>query len=157
MKLITYTLAGLIFLSCNSNQQESKGEWISGTKTEQLKTIEKHLRGFDIAMIEVDYRYQGLYWAGKDNNWDYANYQLDKIKLTIENALQRRPKRANSAENFLQNVLPEMKKSLESKDTAIFNKTFEILTLNCNGCHAAEQVPFFTVKPPVQRFSSIRK
>jgi len=157
MKLITCTLTILILLSCKNNQQEAKGEWISGTNEEQLKTIEKHFRGFDIAMIEVDYRYQELYWAGKDNNWDYASYQLDKIKLTIENALQRRPKRANSAENFLQNVLPEMKKSLGSKDTAIFNKTFEILTLSCNSCHIAEKVPFFTVKPPVQRFSSIRK
>lgn len=157
MKFITCTLTFLILLSCKNNQQEAKGEWISGTNEEQLKTIEKHFRGFDIAMIEVDYRYQELYWAGKDNNWDYASYQLDKIKLTIENALQRRPKRANSAENFLQNVLPEMKKSLGSKDTAIFNKTFEILTLTCNSCHAAEKVLFFTVKPPVQRFSSIRK
>jgi len=157
MKLIKYILPILIFLSCKNNQQEPKGEWISGTKEEQLKTIEKHFRGFDMAMIEVDYRYQELYWAGKDNNWDYANYQLDKIKLTIENALQRRPKKGNSAEIFLQNVLPEMKKSLESKDTAIVIKTFEILTLNCNSCHVAEKVPFFTVKPPIQRFSSIRK
>ena len=157
MKSITFTLTILILLSCRNNQQAAKGEWISGTNEEQLKTIEKHLRGFDIAMIEVDYRYQELYWAGKDNNWDYASYQLDKIKLTIENALQRRPKRINSAENFLQNVLPEMKKTLQSRDTAAFTKTFEMLTLNCNRCHIAENVSFFTVKPPVQRFSSIRK
>lgn len=151
------TLAILIVLSCKNNQQEPKGEWITGNKEEQLKTIEKHFRGFDMAMVEVDYRYQELFWAGKDNNWDYANYQLDKIKLTIENALQRRPKRANSSENFLTNILPEMKKSVDTKDTAIFNKSFEVLTLNCNSCHAAEKVPFFTVKPPLQRFSSIRK
>jgi hypothetical protein len=157
MKLIACTIAVLFFLSCKNNQQDAKGEWIGGTKEEQLKIIEKHLRGFDMAMIEVDYRYQELFWAGKDNNWDYASYQLDKIKLTIENALQRRPQRANSAENFLQNVLPEMKKSVESKDTAIFITTFKILTLNCNKCHVAEKVPFFTVEPPVQRISSIRK
>ena len=29
-----------------------------------------------------------------------------------------------------------MKKSLECKDTAIFNKGLQILTINCNSCHA---------------------
>lgn len=157
MRIRFIVLLLVIILSCKNNQSNPQGEWIKGSEEEKIKTIEKHFRGLDLAMIEADYRYQELFWAGKDNNWDYASYQLDKIKLTIENALQRRPKRANSAENFLQKILPEMKKSLESKDTAIVNKTFEILTLNCNSCHVAEKVPFFTVKPPIQRFSSIRK
>ena len=108
-------------------------------------------------MVETDYRYQELYWAGHDENWEYAEYQLDKIKLAIENGLVRRPKRAQSAEHFLTSVLPEMKKSVESKDTALFNQSFQVLTAHCNICHGMEKVLFFTVKIPTDRQSSIRK
>ena len=133
------------------------GDWIKGNDEEQLKTIEKHFRGLDMAMIEIGYRYRELFWAGKDQNWEYAAYQVDKIKLSLENALQRRPQRAKSAQSFLQTILPEMKKSVESRDTMLFNNNFEILTLNCNSCHVAEKVPYFNVQPPSQRFLSIKE
>jgi hypothetical protein len=138
-------------------KQTAQGDWIKGTETDQVKLIEKHFRGFDNAMVETDYRYQELYWAGQDENWDYANYQLTKIKLAIENGLQRRPLRAKSAEVFLTDVLPEMQKSVAAKDTAIFNENFKLLTIGCNNCHTLEKLSFFKVKIPTQRQSSISK
>jgi CRISPR/Cas system CSM-associated protein Csm2 small subunit len=108
-------------------------------------------------MVETGYRYQELYWAGQDQNWEYAEYQLEKIKIAIANGLERRPKRAKSAQHFLTYVLPEMKKSLEKKDTKIFNKNFKTLTLNCNSWHAMEKVPFFSVQIPTDRQSPIKK
>lgn len=153
---ITVITSFLAFQSCNK-EKNIQGDWIKGTELEKLKTIEKHFRGFDNTMVETGYRYQELYWAGQDENWDYANYQLEKIKTTIENGLERRPKRAKSAEHFLNYVLPEMQKSVHSKDTAIFNKEFQTMTINCNSCHAIEKVPYFTVKKPIDRQSPIHK
>jgi hypothetical protein len=146
----------LVFQSCNK-EKTIQGDWIKGTELEKLKTIEKQFRGFDNTMVETGYRYKELYWAGQDENWDYANYQLEKIKLTIENGLERRPKRAKSAEHFLNHILPEMQKSIRNKDTAIFNKKFQTMTINCNSCHAMEKVPYFMVKPPIERQSPIQK
>jgi len=149
----------LFVFSCNvqnADKPAGPGGWLKGNVDEKFETIAGQLRGFDVAMMETGYRYQELYWAGRDENWDYAKYQLEKIKLSIENGLERRPKRAKSAEHFLSNVLPEMQKTVEAKDTAAFNRNFEILTVNCNNCHAMEQVPFFTVKTPVERQSPIR-
>ena len=146
-----------VLFACNNKSEVSQGDWIKGTELEKIKTIEKQFRGFDNAMVETGYRYQELYWAGKDENWEYADYQLEKIKIAIENGLQRRPKRAKSAEHFLNYVLPEMQKSIQRKDTVIFNKGFQTLTINCNSCHAMEKVPFFNVQIPTERQSPIRK
>jgi len=52
-----------------------------GTEQEKINTIEKQFRGFDNAMVETGYRYQELYWAGQDENWEYADYQLEKIAI----------------------------------------------------------------------------
>ena len=41
--------------------------------------IEKHLRGLDVAMTEIGYRYGELHVAARERNWDYAKYQTEKI------------------------------------------------------------------------------
>ena len=156
-KIVVIFVILLTAFSCNENPKSAQGNWIKGTEQEKINTIEKQFRGFDNAMVETGYRYQELYWAGQDENWEYADYQLEKIKTAIENGLERRPKRAKSAEHFLNYVLPEMQKSVASKDTVIFNKEFKMLTVNCNSCHAMEKVPFFTVNIPTERQSPIRK
>ena len=130
--------------------------WLKGNEQEKFETIAHQLRGFDLAMVETGYRYQELYWAGQDQNWDYAKYHLEKIELAIKNGLERRPKRAPSSEHFLSVILPEMQKAINSKDTLEFDRNFQALTTNCNSCHAMEKVPFFNVQIPTQRNSPNR-
>lgn len=159
MKKIVVTIWIITLMGCKEqkNNYPVQGKWIKGTNEEQIKIIENQFRGFDNAMIETGYRYQELYWAGQEQNWDYANYQLNKIETAIKNGLERRPKRAKSAEYFLTYVLPQMKESLDEKDVKIFNKAFETLTTNCNNCHSMEKVPYFSVKIPKHKQSPITK
>jgi len=158
-KLAAYSfLFPLALFSCKEQTPPvNQGQWIKGNEEEKIEIIERQFRGFDNAMIETGYRYQELYWAAQDRNWDYAKYQLEKIKVAIENGLQRRPKRAASAEHFLTVVLPGMQKIVEDKDSVNFGTNFETLTVNCNACHQKENVAYFTVKTPVERQSPIRK
>ena len=158
MKHFIIIIIAIGFLACNSQTEikTAQGYWIKGTEQEKVNIIEHQFRGFDKSMVEVGYRYQELYWAGEDGNWDYANYQLDKIKRVIDDGLERRPKRAKSAEHFLTKILPEFKAALKSKDTQLFNKSFKAMTISCNRCHTKEKVPFFTVGVPTDRQSPIR-
>lgn len=112
-----FTILVLNPVSCRGKGPESigaQGKWIKGTEEEKLKAIDNPFRGFDKAMVETGYRYQGLYWAGQDENWEYAYYQLEKIKTAIESGLERRPKRAASASHFLTRALPEVEEAVEA-------------------------------------------
>lgn len=159
MKKIIQT--GLIILisgtlSCinrNKDQSEVPGNWLKGNETQKFETVSKHLRGFDIAMVETAYRYQELYWTGKDHNWGYAEYQSKKIRTAIENGLERRPKRAGSAKSFLNVALPDMDSAIASRDTMKFRQAFNALTSHCNACHVLEEVPFIKVSIPSARHS----
>lgn len=153
----------ILIFSCNDVQENNNnsavgpGGWLKGSSDEKFETVAGQLRGFDATMVEVGYRYQELYWAGQDENWDYASYQIEKIETTLKTGFERRPKREKSGTHFLNYVLPEMKKTIESRDTTNFNKGFVMLTSNCNSCHTMEKVPFFTIKVPTDRQSPIRK
>ena len=161
--LILIATVIILVFSCNDVQESTNNEavgpggWLKGSSNEKFETVASQLRGFDATMVEVGYRYQELYWAGQDENWDYASYQVEKIETTLKNGFERRPKREKSGTHFLNYVLPEMKKTIESNDTASFNKGFVMLTSNCNSCHTMEKVPFFTIKVPTDRQSPIRK
>jgi hypothetical protein len=118
--------------------------------------VSQHLRGFDMTMVETGYRYAELYWAGADRNWGYAEYQLDKIRQTVELGIQRRPKRAASARLFLDTAVPALQRALDGKDPAAWDRQFTFFTAACNVCHAMEQVPFIAVHPPEQRLSTVK-
>lgn len=122
MKWSISITALLLLWSCGNNQEQNQGKWIKGTEQEKLETIENQFRGFDMTMVETGYRYQELYWAGQDENWEYADYQIEKIRKASENGLEKRLKRAKSAEHFLTIALSEMEKALEKRDTVVFNK-----------------------------------
>ena len=46
-----------------------EGGWLAGTADQKFDTVAKHLRGFDMAMVETGYRYSEVYWAAQDSNW----------------------------------------------------------------------------------------
>jgi hypothetical protein len=82
---------------------------------------------------------------------------VEKIRLAIENGLERRPKRAASAQPFLAGPLAGTAEAIAARDPKLFAERFEALTAGCNACHATEKVPFFEVRPPDHRISPVRR
>jgi hypothetical protein len=125
---------------------------LAGSNDERFARVAKHLRGFDMAMVETNHRYAELYWAGKDRNWEYAEYQIKKIQTAVANGAERRPKRAKSAE-MLDAAVLAVKDAIAKREPAAFDKAFGVLTDTCNACHQAEKMPFIRVAPPPVRTS----
>ena len=150
----TLLLSGLI-----ANNYSTSSEWLMETNTtqEKFKKIQKQFRGFDLAMVEVGYRFNSFYFAIKDENYPLANYQWDKIKKSIENGIERRPKRAKNSKNiFLDTQYISMKKALEKKDSKLIWQEYNSTKVNCNACHMAENVPFIHVIDPKHRWQPIK-
>lgn len=129
-------------------------DWLRGDVDTRFRLVAKHLRGFDMAMVEVGHRYVELYWAGRDRNWGYAEYQLGKIETAVANGVERRPKRAASA-GMLDGPVAGMRTAIASEDSASFERAFTILTDTCNACHQAERVSFIHVRRPEARLSPV--
>lgn len=129
--------------------------WLArGSVEERFAVVASQLRGFDVAMVEVGYRYGELYWAGRDGNWEFSAYQIEKIRTAMRNAIQRRPARGASAQ-VLEGVIPGVEAALRARDRGQFTRSFDALTQSCNACHKAERVGFITVAPPSIRHSVV--
>lgn len=149
--------AMVITWGCSSPGPRASGPaWLASDPDERAVQLERHLRGLDVAMIETGYRYAELVFAARDANWDAAAYQVDKIRLALENAIERRPKRAPTTRAFLDGPLAATREAVVARDPEQVAERLEVLTVACNACHAAEQVAFFEVKPPEVRVSPVR-
>lgn len=159
ISLQIFTLAYSVYsiMSCSPDVEIIEGNWLKGTHQEQINSIEIQFRGMDKTMLEIGYRYQELYWSGQDENWPYAEYQLNKIEKSLRLGLQRRPKRKESAKYFLNTAIPELKKTINSKQKNDFNTAFNTFRLNCTSCHNLEGFSTFKIEIPKEKQSPIRK
>jgi hypothetical protein len=125
--------------------------WLKALPPEkQVEAIDRQLRGFDMAMFEVNYRYIEMYFAGMEGNWDYALYTGEKMAWAIQNGFERRPRRRANAEGiFFQEAYPKVLEAIRKKDIALFKERVDVLRHACNACHVAEKVPFIRIGIPV--------
>ncbi len=159
MKLVLLLFLFFTYTLSAQNNYSTKSNWLLETKTdeEKFKKIQKQLRGFDLAMVEVGYRFNTFYFAIKDKNYDLAQYQLDKIKKAMENGIERRPARKKNSEiMFLNRQYKMISTALKSKDTQLIEEEYGNTKNSCNACHKAERVPFIKVIDPKYRWQPIQ-
>lgn len=139
----------------NTTSIQPDTAWLlAGDMEQRFTQIAGQLRGLDVAMVETGYRYGELYWAGRDQNWQLAQYQVNKIRVSLAKGVERRPKRAASA-RMLEPALLGVEDALAAGSARAFAEQFELLTTTCNNCHAAEGVRFIHVQPPAFRACSV--
>lgn len=155
--LPTAMILVLIFANaCQQKQEETyETEWLGNTKEELLENIEFQFQGFSRTMNEVNYRYQELYWAGKEENWDYAEYQREHIWEAMEQGYMRRPEHEKSGRIFMENALPAMEETIQERILEDFEEQFKSMTDICNACHHMEEVAFIKIVEPTIKTSVV--
>lgn len=157
-KLVS-TAACVLLLSAAAIAQSPPAEknvndWLLNAPgdADRFKLLQQYLRGFDQPMWEVGQRYESVYQALADKNFELAEYHWEKIKLTIEMGYLKRPKRqANSDAMFLKNVFEPMQAALKAKDEKKAWDNFGTVRLACMSCHEAEKVTFMNNQPMFRR------
>jgi len=159
--LFSLFIISQIAFSCQNKAEEKSTAvgldgWLEGTTEEKLDEVAHQLGGFSRTMVEVGYRYSELYWAAMDENWGYADHQIEHIIEAMEDGLKRRPLRAASAEGFMKETLPYMESLIEKEDKEEFLKGFQMFTSACNACHAKEGESAIMIQAPLNRTSPVR-
>jgi hypothetical protein len=116
--------------------------------TARFRLLQQELRGFSMAMIEVGERYTRLYDALADSNFEFAAYQLEKIREAIVNGYTRRPgRRPNAEKEFLSIVYQPALDTFKSRDAAKSWEAFSAVRKACMSCHEAERLTFMNNQP----------
>jgi hypothetical protein len=159
-------LAGLCIAvsveTCAAQSQPNPNDWLlnAPNDTERFRLLQNYLRGFSMPMWEVGERFQRLYDALGDKNYDFATYQWEKIREAIVLGYTKRPgRRANADSELVGKLYEPTREAFKSGDAARAAQAFSAARNACMSCHEKERVAFMnnqplfrlTEKPPLPR------
>jgi hypothetical protein len=106
-------------------------------------------------MTATQLRHAKLWFAGKQNNWDLAAYEIDEIKEGLEAAATLFPTFedipvAEMIKTIIDPRIEELEKAVRAKSSAKFSVAFDELTSGCNSCHAGANKPFIRIQRPTE-------
>ena len=67
-----FLVGAALVVGCQS-ASVTGGGWLPKPAEARWDAVAIHLRGLDVAMVEIGCRYGELYWGGLDQNWGYAD------------------------------------------------------------------------------------
>jgi hypothetical protein len=106
-------------------------------------------------MTATQLRHAKLWFAGKNNNWALAGYEIDEIKEGLEDAARLHPTLdgvpvAEMVKTIIVPRLERLEKAVEGKNSTQFIAAFDELTNGCNSCHAGAGKPFIRIQRPTE-------
>ncbi len=116
---------------------------------------ESYEPGLGEFMTATQLRHAKLWFAGKQNNWDLAAYEIDEIKEGLEDAARLHPTFdgvpvAEMIKTIIDPRIEKLEKAIRAKSSAKFVVAFDELTSGCNSCHAGANKPFIRIQRPTE-------
>ena len=145
--LIVLLFAGL--LACN--QQTDHGGQDLQNQIDSLRNKINHAYspGVGEFMSAIQMHHAKLWFAGKNENWELANFEMEEIRESLDDIQQYC---ADSPSiKPLPMIFPPLdsvKLAISEKNAGMFKSSFNLLTNTCNNCHKAANHAFNVIRIP---------
>jgi hypothetical protein len=149
MKIAFYLLAIMTVASACKQQTHNTGSLQDRIDSLEKKLAHTYKPGFGEFMSSIQIHHAKLWFAGMNQNWELADFEMHEIAETIDAIREYQPEREESKKvDMLEPSLDAVNDALQKKDSALFNSSYILLTNSCNNCHKAVNFGFNIVKIP---------
>lgn len=138
----------LVFSSCqNSSKNYQKLE----TEIDSLQTqLNKSYKpGFGEFMSNIQMHHMKLWFAGKNENWPLAGFEINEIRENFEDITQYCKDRPETKlVGMIDQPLKNVNSAIRQKNLPQFKQNFKVLTNTCVSCHKATNHEFIHIQIP---------
>jgi hypothetical protein len=155
MKTLVILISALVLVSCTqSNEKISQLQ--NQIDSLQKRLTETYKPGFGEFMTYVQSHHAKLWFAGQNENWKLADFEIHEIMEAVENVKKFATDRKESKLiGMITPALDTVNLAIQQKNLLFFRKSYNSLTNTCNLCHRAANFEFNLVKTPeTQTFSN---
>ena len=119
----------------------------------RLKALEAAAPGVGTIMSSVQLHFAKLYFAGKAQNWQLAEFELHEVEENLDKAVTLRPEEQGTNlvglnDGFKQTQLAALNRAAQNKDWSAFQSAYTEAIGVCNGCHEETTRPFIVITVP---------
>jgi hypothetical protein len=110
--------------------------------------------GFDDMMtMMIQPRHIKLYYAGQEENWVLARFQMNELRAAFGRIGDTIPDFGffpvdDAVEATMTEPFTQMQAAIDASDPQAFGAAYTAVTEACNACHQAMHFPFLVVKEP---------
>lgn len=155
MKYILITILVFGLFACNQGKDNTQ------VLQNRIDTLEQKLAntykpGLGEFMSGIQTHHSKLWFAGQNQNWKLADFEIHEIMEAIEDIQKYQTERKESQMiSVINPALDSVKLAIDQKDPALFKSSYTLLTSSCNNCHREAHFEFNVVKiPDTQSFSN---
>ena len=115
----------------------------------ELKLAESYKPGFGEFMSGIQAHHSKLWFAGQNQNWKLADFEIHEIMEAIEDIQKYETDRPESKLiKMIEPAIDSMNRAISQKNQVQFKRSYTYLTNTCNACHKAANFEFNVVKIP---------
>ena len=155
MKRTLTILFAFVLFSCN---QPTDNTTVLQNRIDSLekKLANTYKPGIGEFMSGIQAHHIKLWFAGQNQNWKLADFEVSEITGTIEDIKNYRAEQKESKLiGMINPALDSINNAIQQKNPALFKSSYLLLTNTCNNCHIATNFEFNVIKiPETQPFSN---
>jgi hypothetical protein len=154
MKPILLIILTFSFFACN--QQTDNKVLQNRIDSLESKLAHSYKPGFGEFMSGIQAHHSKLWFAGQNENWRLADFEVHEIMEAMEDIRKFQTERKESRMiEMIEPALDSITNAIQQKNTTLFKTSYTLLTNTCNNCHRAADFEFNVVKiPETQPFSN---
>ena len=170
--LVTGILIGMNFPMLSAQQGEGRrGAPPPPTLTaeqlsQEVATLKQLIPTNSTIMMDVQWHWTNLWWAGKRRNWPLAQYYFNEARGHIQQLVRKNPTIRNQVDGTdvaLQGIfdgidtssLAMVKDAIAKKDGVTFEKNYKIMLESCYACHKSVGRPYIRPQIPTAQVQAI--
>jgi hypothetical protein len=141
-------ISTVCLLACNQTGKTVQlQKQVDSLKLQLANTYKPGLGEF---MSGIQIHHAKLWFAGQNENWKLANFELNEIKEVVETIQKSYPGRDESKMllHLFSPVLDSMDHAIQQMNISVFKNTYVLLTNTCNNCHHVAGFAFNVVTIP---------
>ncbi|HTL80682.1 MAG TPA: hypothetical protein VL651_03195 [Bacteroidia bacterium] len=150
--VLTPVIAIVVMISCSqpAEQVAPQKDQAMQDEVDSLRTVcTNSVMSISEIMNEIQRTHAKLWFAGKNQNWPLATYQVTKLKdLFTKIRTTQSGSSVASLVAMIDPSLDDMVSAVYSKNVLTFQESYKSMTSTCNSCHAATNFNFNVITIP---------
>lgn len=149
MKQVFLMLLITTCIACNQQQADKTPGLQSKIDSLQSQLNDSYKPGFGEFMSSIQVHHAKLWFAGINQNWELADFEINEIKESLDDIKKYCTDRPETKSvHMIDEPLENISNAIQKKNETDFKSNYTILTTTCNNCHQETQHAFNVITIP---------
>jgi hypothetical protein len=149
--LILFLMATIMSMNACQDQSAEIAALKSRVDSLEKQMADSYKSGFGEIMLGIQAHHAKLWFAGINQNWALADFEVEEIEEALEDLQKYQAEREET--RLVPTINPAiegMDEAIKKQDVEVFKSSFVSLTEACNTCHKNTKAEFNVIKVPDQ-------